>query len=764
MTLIQVLETILFPVAVCMFPGIAWLNARRHSSALEKAVWIVLVSMCTAVWATLAATMLHLPLMFAGLVVVAVSALGVMRPGYVQYLRQNWGLGALAIVASVLYVLASLPFIYIHAGLPTGDSQKAMYFGQQIISTRSLPDYAASIASLNRDPVDFYTPGLHTVIAFIMDASPYPYLSVGFVSIAVSIAVVIVGAAIASLAYPANPGVAATLAGFLIATNVRFLRYVREPGYHLQNVFGELLLFGLLFCLCRLARKFSWADIVLAAACGLTLLAVHQFSAFIAFFVMLAAASLMIRRYHAYIAARIPRMYLWGTALLVGFAVAAAVSFLGLAHKLGDIFTIKPHLTSFLPSISDYPGLMGAAWMAAGLVGAVYASIQAIKRRDTLLGIVAAAGIVVLALSQGPRLFIDIPAVRALFYAVVPLSVAAAVLVSDLWHSVAGKKLLLGILIAACVVPAWTGVATAFHLSHTVRTNSTLTDGIQLLLEDVETTPRLQPADAVVIDGYNRQSLTWMLMSGQPTFTRLASDIERTTAESIQSPLRRSIYVNQLDFEKMYDLGSLPVINRLFDAHNVRFIAGVEGSSNSAFAHNPALKKVGAGDDVTLYERAAADTSAYSDRLSTWLLSASTLANDIGDDEDTFLHLPASLQATRLSAPLAQGTDTYRTTSAPLIPLVFDVADYAAALWNVDAAGHPASDVELLVETTTNPAHVSIVTASGARYSLPPAGQTVRVKAQGIAVDSRGFVTLTLDNPNEEDIGLNVIALGLSHD
>ncbi len=768
MNIIQALLTILAPALVFILPGIVLLDGKKKDNAIIDAARVCLWSLAIAVLVTLAVTALHLPFIVAVAIMMSITLIAGMRSNYAAFLRGYWQLGLIVIGAAVAYVIVSIPFITFHQGLPTGDAQKAMYFGQEIINTRSLPNYALSPALLNRDPVDFYTPGLHTLTAMIMDISPYPYFSIGFFSIAASIALVIMGAALAAVLNPSKALPTAVIAALFIATHVRFLRYVREPGYHLQNVVGEVLLFGFILLLVLLLNQWRRSNAMLAVLTMIALVAVHQFSTFIAVFMATPIILLALWQYRISLLQRAARPYVvTGLALIIAVIISLFYQ-LDLTHKMKDLFTGQPHLIADVPRFMDYFMLMGRTWMTAGVAGLLFVAWLSWKKRSVLLGAFIGSTLVLLFLTQGPRFSIDIPSVRALLYAVIPLSVLAAIGVNEILSLKQQIKerftrwAVTVVIALAVFFITVNSVSSAFTLSHTIRTNATLTAGIQSLIENIMTTPKLQPTQGVIADTYNRQSLTWLLVTAQPTFARLASDIKRANQESKQSDLRQALYLHQLDFEKIYSLGSLPLVATIMNMYSVTWVTGVAGSSQSAFDHNPLLKKAISEDDVTLYAGSSTPvppTYQHLDSLSSWLLAPTTLVNDVGDDEDTLLHLPASLTATRLSPPRFEHGRTFRVTTAPFITLNFNVDTYVSSLWDVRG-----QDVQgwLLIDTVFAPANLSLRTPSGVTIPFPEAGAIVSLPASDLKVNDQGFVTITLINPSEQPIALDVVALGLA--
>lgn len=628
---------------------------------------------------------------------------------------------ALSIVAFFIFLFS---FFFFHKGLPTGDSQKSIIWAQEILSTGKIPNYQTAITRLNRDPVDFYTPALHGATAILLKIGGLT--GVGVASIGFSLAAAAVGACLAYHYLPAQVRAFTPAVTFiLILTHERFLRYLREPGYHFQNIIGELLLFTMLMLGLSLLRRWRWSALAGTCAAATLLIFSHQFSIFLAAFVLLPVAIALTLQY---------RRLAWALA-----AVAAAVLtvgiLLGLHEKVPDIFTRSPHLLTQIPTFKKTIDIMGAPWLLLGLGGLVALLVQA---RDAAARTFAISSLILLILSQGPRFYLDIPPVRALFYSIIPLSVTGSYFLIRL--SQAAPKFAPAVA-ALVIIFTSQSTASAFVLSHSVRTNSTLTPGQLELARYLEEAP----GEGVLIDDYNRRSSSWLVLSGHPMFTRIAADLETQMKESQQSKLRHELYLNQLDYEKIYSLGSLPEITQLMEKQHITWVTGIDESSESSFARNPALQKVQKIDDITLFRFSSPGVYPPNWREGeiAWLLKPSTLANDIGDLEDTFEHLPASLRATRLSEPLVTGQTTYRTTSAPLIPLKFNVGDFVRVFWDQDNDHRPDSTLELLVRYLN--------TIEVRKISPPDA-----------LIDEEGFITLTIDNPKQVPLDFDLIALGFA--
>lgn len=670
----------------------------------------------------------------------------------------------------LLFFIFSLPYLFFHDGLPTGDSQKSIYWAAYILEHHRWPNYSIAASQLNRDPVDFYTPALHALTAAIMQPSRpavYPLLSytaVGFFAIALSLATVIIAMAITSLiAAKRHLALALFFTPVVLLTHLRFLRYLREPGYHLQNIAGELLLFGALFLLLSLLHQPSRSDFFLFLLVAITLLLTHQFSSFIAVLALTPPVLSLLWVFWPRLksSAHLRRSSSLSAGLLLGFI--ALFMLLGLFKKIPHLVSRDPHLLSLTPSLADYFTLLGAVWLLVSLAGLIL--IYYLDRRRVATAFVFST-LILLILSQAPRFGLDIPPVRALFYTVVPLSVSAAIFLARVvLHLFQRRSFWLSslaiIFLLVVFIPTITAVSRAFDLSHTVRTNSTLLPAHWPLITFLQT----QTDDAAVLyDDYNRRSSSWFIMAKHPIFSRLSSELKVQMAEARQSPVRADMYLKQLDFEKIYMLGSRPEITSLLTKYNIHWLLGVNNSSAPAFSSNPALHSVLTGSDLTLFAPAipAADVSFASSDYATWLLRPTTLVNDLGDPEDDFLHLPASLRSTRLSSPQSRDGVTYRLTTAPLIPLYFNVNDYAAVLWDQDGDGFADNPIQLSISTLDGQGEFTVLYGANGSLTVPANGTPATVPPRSFNLIANPYLVFVIDNPHQQPISLDLIALGLS--
>lgn len=769
MTLTQAVLVILAPLIPIALPGIFFIRTHAWSNLLLSGSRIILWSMGVLTLSTTLGLYYGISVQTVALLLTVAGVVYALVNSERFLTRQSlWHVLAVAIPILIGVALFTIPFLRFHDGLPTGDVQKTILWAQESIRTNRLPDYGRSVALLNRDPVDFYTPGLHSVSALVMSLSPSPLTSMGIFSIVIAVCVAWIAASMTKEMFDSHPHVAPPLlAALFTLTQYRFLRYLREPGYHFQNVVGELFLFGMILLIIRFVRRREMQDAILFIICAVALLLSHQFSAFIAAFMIAAMALSSIVVFRNKIIHAIKEHRNLSGILVVLAVVATSLLFaLGLGDKIPSIFTRTPHLTSLLPNLSDYPSTMGEFWFFAGLIGIVLMLIEArrkdVHHRQVILFV--SATVALLLLSQGPALGIDIPPVRALFYIAVPLSIGAAyffgklfLVIRHTYHGMIKNIAQLSVLIAIFVAVSSSADKAFASLSHTLRTNSTLT-GAQLHLIDQlkgETT-------GVLIDDYNRRSASWLVLSDAPMFTRIAADLERQMEESKQSKLRNELYLRQLAYEKIIELGSLPQIASLFAQQNIGYVTGIEGTSKAGFDHNPILEPVAVADDITLYKVLPSSTSCVSVECK-FLLRSATLANDIGDGMDTFEHLEASVRTTRLSEPLLIGNTTYRTTTSPLIPLSFNVGDYVRVLWDPNTIGHPESKLTFMMWLTRPVQGLSLLTPSGEEVPLPYGEHViVELPPHMIQINDKGFVSLTIVNSRNQEVPIDLISLGSS--
>lgn len=763
--------SILVPLLPFFTPGIVSVASKRQSHVLAWGARLVVTSLASWILTSYLVAYFNLPIMLTAIMIGIITAVyATVNHREIFSLPHTWYVLAVGVPLIIGLAVFAVPLLNTHGGLPTGDAQKAIFWAQDIIKHNQLPNYESALTRLNRDPVDFYTPGLHTVMAAMMALSPLPLITVSFFSIMCALTIALVGAAISKDLFDTRSRLfPATLVALLILTNFRFLRFLREPGYHLQNSVGEILLFVLLMLGLSLIHRWRTKEAILGCCTLVALILTHQFSSFIGAFMLLPTAVIfLVARRHIFTQQLRSQPLLLLALAAVFFSLLLGGLALGLQDKIPHIFTSTPHLLNEVPSLADYPTLLGPLFLALGISGALLLSSHIWRRHPHYLEAIAflAGTAIILALSQGPRIYIDVPPVRALLYAVVPLAITAGFLISKTIEVMIPRQSPLRFTVAMTLL-AVIGIGAVGNvnlalgsLSHSVRTNATLTAGLQGLTTYTDT----QSGGSILADAYNRQSSLWLMLGQHPVFSRLAADGSRQMNEAKQSPLRQNVYINQLDFEKIFALGNWLGVLPLLTKHDISYVTGITGSSASAFVHNPALQFARWSDDITLFHIKRPHTLSTNmdtgNEVDSWLLRPTTLANDIGDDDDTFNHMGASLQATRLSPAQFDNQQTYRVTHAPLFTARFNVHDYVDVLWDKDRDGKPDTALELYVRFVYPPAHTRILLPDGTR--LVPTASAVRLEPKQYIISPDGFIDITFTNPDAEAVAIDMIALGLA--
>ena len=197
MLLINALIACALPVFTLITPGIFIFKQPQSTNDLLKHYSrSLLFNTAFLILGTLVITFFKLPIKLFFLVSLFIIILSLfLKRKEILSLRPLFSHASFLVIFLTLYLLFSLPFLFYHSGLPTGDSQKSIYWANTILTNSSLPEYNTSLEKLNRDPVDFFTPGLHTATAYLMsfsDTNNFQLMTIGFFSIAASLSLALV--------------------------------------------------------------------------------------------------------------------------------------------------------------------------------------------------------------------------------------------------------------------------------------------------------------------------------------------------------------------------------------------------------------------------------------------------------------------------------------------------------------------------------------------------------------------------------------------
>lgn len=777
--------------AVTFLPGIP-LAAVLFQRLRDAVGWIAAAGAIGILWSVL--TTCGLALFRIPLTVFSISMMGAL-PAFIVFLRRPLrrqaretvrGLSidpASVLVATVTVAILSVPFLTVQHGLPTGDIQKAIYWGSRILETNRLPDYSEAL-TWNRDPTDFATPGLHTLTAAVMALSGETVRGPAWFALLAAVLLAGLAASLASLLRFQRLRFLPTLAFVFAVSQPRFLRYLTGPGYHYQNLIGELfLLLSFLSLLQAVGGRGRAAFAVLAVISAASLAIVHQFTAFLALFLLPATFAILSFKYRGEIASliarlqkkyrRMPLLLLLATGAAAGMFLVAGPS----AKKFTHFFTDTPHLRSYLVSPEDVPAVLGVPFVLLGSAG-ILACLLRLRRQDVewRWSLVVVWTILLFALSQGSRFFIDIPSARTLFYLAVPLSLFAAFAVTSvieritrLWPN--ATALLIPTALALSLAPT---VGSALNaglqgIDHSLPANATLTpamlDTLSFLREHppacgeykTNTPSRAgdpQCMDGILVDDWNRRRATWTLLSSYRMLTRVGADIAVISLEAQQSAQRRTQYETLLDFEKIFALGNSPTILPLLEQHQVAYILAATGFSHDVFSQNPVLTNVHQNADVTVFmvNRSAADVAELErDAPRTKdLLAHHTLANDVGDSEDVFDHQPLSLLAPQISSPIDLEGQTLRDIESSVSTIGLNVGTYVRKFWDPDGDRIVDVPIELALEVVANGARGRITygTKVFAAFDLPddrtPRTIRARIPPDVLMLSVKGIAGITL--------------------
>ncbi|TSC72445.1 MAG: hypothetical protein G01um101438_529 [Parcubacteria group bacterium Gr01-1014_38] len=797
-------------VALTLFPGVP-LAVVLLRSVRDGLSWLSVAGVLGLLWsaaATVGLTMLHVPLSPPS--VLAINLI----PALVLLTRRSTRRSAVGAIRTlsfppttvflVLLVVGVLllPFLTVHRGLPTGDVQKAIFWGTEILESARLPDYAEA-TRFNRDPADFATPALHTLTAAAMRLSGDPLRGPTWLAFLSGLFLAGLAAAFGSLLdYHHRLSLLPPLAFLLAAANARALRYTAAPGYHYQNLFGELFLLISFFALLHaIGGRGNQRVVLLTAAAAGLLPFVHQFSAFFAMLLLPTIFLILLLKYRGEVASLLVNRFAKRRSLLAaGALLAAALVATLLTNMAPSVFsrlvTPAPHLRASLILPSSIPELLGLPFVLLGIAGIIIAIVR-LRRQDLewrwsllLIWIFLLA-----ALSQGPRWFLDIPSARTLFYIVTPLAVLAALAVAraveqirTLWPRAA--SLLIPVALALALAPT-VGVplnaglqgldqptsGTSVLTDQTHPHNATLTPAMRELLSFLTEHPpaceasRASCRDAILVDDWGQRRSTWALLSPYRMVMRVGADIAVSAGEAHQSAQRRQQYETLLDFEKVFSLGTSPLIRPLLERHGISLLLGKNGSSADVFRRNPLLEPIFQTSEATLF-RAKMDVAVQRMPVDApdadFLLAPTTLVNDIGDAEDAAPHLPLPLFAPNSSHPLNISEQTIREIRSQESRIGINVGRFVPEFWDADRNRVVDRPLHLLLRALSNGARGRLLVENTviATFALPTTGElrsirvTVPERLLRFNTSGEAFLTLALDRG---PLRLDLLAVGPPH-
>lgn len=612
----------------------------------------------------------------------------------------------------LIVLFLTLPLFSIHHQLPTGDVQKAIYWANDILQNNRLPDYQNSV-DLNRDPSDFLTPGLHALTAAIIKIGGDGFYSTAWFSFWAGIILACLAVTITALIGKEEK--TQILVFFFAATNIRFLRYVFYPGYHYQNLIGEILLIAAFYLFLFGIDKWKsdrkknklLAPFGGALFCLLLLPLVHQFTAFLAAFagvaIIIALLIILRRNIGSFIKTN------WKITTIAGvvglLSIIVVIFFSPLTHKLVALFNFHPHLKPFTISLLDYPATFGVTFFLLGLSGLITVYCFSENRKNISRILLATFALVFLLLSQGANLFVDIPSARTLFYACIPLAIFAGIFLAEI---IAIGKNKIGrssfIILAITIAISTHANATIQQLAatnHSTRVNASLTSDTLDMLAFLKNFPADKKTNFLV-DDWNRRRLTWGILSPLNMVARIGGDFGVIGKESGQSALRKRLYDTGLDYEKIFMLGNNPIVANLLEKHNIKLIGTAADASADTFKYNPYLSSVYTNTETTIYAFQPPPAGTPKDSEADFLLRPGTIANELGDSEDTQAYSAVSVNATRLTDPIYRNDRTLREIQSADGTIRLNVGTYVGPLWDPTNTGKINLPLKLLIRLQEN--------------------------------------------------------------
>ncbi|MDO8512162.1 MAG: hypothetical protein Q7S57_02725 [bacterium] len=694
----------------------------------------------------------------------------------------SWPQKRFAFLYVLIILFLTLPIFTVHHQLPTGDVQKAIYWANNILQNNRLPNYQSSL-NLNRDPSDFLTPGLHSLTAVVIKTGGDQFVSTAWFSFWAGIILAALGVAITALI--STDAKTQLLVFFFASTNIRFLRYVFYPGYHYQNLIGEILLvtglFLFLFTISKWQITHNYKKLITPLAvslfCLLLLPIVHQFTAFLATFVALGLIITLLIFFRTSIFVLIkhnPKISAIITVLFLAMAIIV-IFFSPLTKKLSALFNLHPHLKPFTISLLDYPSTFGVTVFLFGLVGLLVTYIFAKERKNIFRVLLATFCLVFLFLGQGSKLFIDIPSARTLFYACLPLSIFAGIFLSEIiaiGKNKIGSSVFINhhssfiILAIAIAIATQTNSASQqlIATNHSTRVNASLTPETLDMLSFLKQTTT-DKKENFLIDDWNRRRLTWGILSPFNMITRIGGDFGVIGKESKQSPLRKKLYETGLDYEKIFMLGNNPIIANLLVKQNIKLIGTAVGASTDTFKYNPYLTSAFTNTETTIYSFQAPDANEPKDNESDFLLQPATIANELGDSEDTQAYSAISVTATRISDPLFRDDRSLREIQSNDGSIHLNVGTYVKPLWDPSDTKKINTPLKLLIRLQNNGATAIIkyngqeITNLETEKNNQYADKSIIIPADTLSYNNKGFIDLNL-NIKHGPLVLDLIASG----
>ncbi len=327
------------------------------------------------------------------------------------------------IIVLVAIIFSCIFFIEKNNFSPNGDSYMSVLWANIIQNDQSIPDYSVYSSEWNKPGSTYFTPFLHINLAIYSWISGISTVYSVILINSICFIFLFLALFITCRLLDRNSGFIAGI--IFILFSGRVLRYLILPGYHYQNLLGDFLLVFSIFLLLVIAQKKpnnSKKEIAILFFLLMALYYTHQLSFFVAFWIIILPLTYFI------IKITNPKHLI----VIVGAVSLAAIIIFLSSHKfLLELFYatfiyLDPLHISEVKSITEYPALIlnGELFLIAGLGIFLYIIGLLNKKlnlRDKNLLLIVYQCLLLLILSFGPLIHLNIPPIRILWYIEYPL-------------------------------------------------------------------------------------------------------------------------------------------------------------------------------------------------------------------------------------------------------------------------------------------------------------------------------------------------------
>lgn len=664
----------------------------------------------------------------------------------------------LVLVIAFAILIKAYPLYYFN-NFAESESAKAIFWAKQIMTTHAIPDYQKVPSGFS--DVDFDTPGLHIFVASIGLLSDSPLVSiVGVITVIESLAASFL---IYSVAFKLTGNKAiSTLTLLFFSAALPFMRYTNLPGYHFQNLFGEVLIFLTIYLILHiLDGKNLGISISLFSLSLFSLLTVHKLSAYSMLFLLVVML--------------FPIMALRGrkTLNLVTRHVIVTVSSLVLILLLVfyTLLTImRPTLNAFLyggvgrigltpsylqsPSLNDYINTFGAYYVLLSFTGVLICAFYSVKAKEKrFYNIFLLAWFLgVLTMSQGPNLYLYIAPWRSMYYLSAPFAILASIGVCTIlaasskqvrrfislkaWPKYLGICILLMVLLASCFATSLAIFASYDSLVKTIEfgenspRSGMMNSEVHDILRWLEHNTQLD--DRILVDYWGSSRLEWMFASGRFISFRVGPFIRSYLQDYLRSPHleeRQSLYVHELNFEKIFMMGNSKIAAYLFDNYDFKYLVA-NRTSETAFSNNTYFSQVYRTANYIVYEFPNTP-SPILDSNETIVAKPDTLANKLGDQNDFLESSEAYINSSsRWRIIYLNGTNA-RVNNKGAAYISFNLEDYVQEIWDENDDGIPDENLTFMMRVYDNHFQFSFYTRNGSEWYLGAIPSTLKGNGSG---------------------------------